>query len=39
MDDQHFHEVRPDGFVDRRAIIGLLVAGLLFAAAIVVYLI
>jgi hypothetical protein len=39
MDDQRFHEVRPDGFVDRVAIVGLLIAGLLLAASIVLYLI
>ena len=39
MDHQHFHEVRPDGLVDRVAMVGLLIAILLLAAAIVVYLV
>jgi hypothetical protein len=39
MDDQNFHEVRPDGPVDRLAAVGLTLAILLLAAAVAVLLI
>lgn len=39
MDDQRFQEGRQDGFVDGAAMVGLLIVALLFAAAIVVFLI
>jgi hypothetical protein len=37
MDDQRFHQTRPNGLVDGVALVGLLIGILLLVAAVVVY--